>query len=203
MSLWVISVPLIAGSLLYWSLNKKMVVGSNLFKNSFYLNRWLSLFILFSIVFICVFPAYWATGMLGQHRTLNVAYFFFLIMWFTNLTVWYNYYDDRLSIKLKKNRRLYLVTIMIAALIFTGNGYNALKDIFGGSANSFNKEQVKRFKLLSDAQTRKAKDLVLTPISAKPKSLYTYDVTSDPKDWRNQAYNLYFRLDSMGVYLVK
>ncbi|MBL4668448.1 MAG: hypothetical protein JKY30_04215 [Flavobacteriales bacterium] len=87
--LWIVSIPLVLASFIYFQINKKMRDENSLFQNSFYMNRWFSLLILFAIIFICVFPPYWATGILGQHRTLNVAYFFFIITWFVNLTVWY------------------------------------------------------------------------------------------------------------------
>jgi hypothetical protein len=199
--LWIISIPLLAASILYVDFNKKMVVENNFFKNSFYINRWTSIFLLFAIVFICVFPAYWATGMLGQHRTLNVAYFFFLIMWFVNLTVWFNYYNVVLKRALKW--KTYLVCLLLVGICFTGNGYNTLHAIFTGSANSFNKQNQQRFKKLSKTKTYNQKQLILKPIQSKPLCLFTSDITSDPKDWRNQAYNMYFRLDSVEIFLKK
>lgn len=199
--IWIISIPLIIASVLYSSFNKWISFEIFLFKKSFYLNRWVSLVLLFALIFICVFPAYWATGMLGQHRTLNVAYFFFLIFWFINLTVWFNYY--KINVELKNKHKTYMVIVLLVGMYFTGNGYNALNAIFSGSASSFNIQHKERFKKLSKAKTGNQKQLVLKPIDAKPKCLFTSDITSDPKDWRNQAYNMYFRLDSVKIYLEK
>ena len=197
--LWIISIPFIAASILYFEFNKKMVLENKLFKSSFYINRWVSLFLLFSIVFICVFPAYWATGMLGQHRTLNVAYFFFLILWFVNLTVWFNHY--KIAFKITPKWKTYLVCLLLLGICFTGNGYNSLNAIFTGSANLFNAQQKERFKKLVKAPNKKNSKFVLMPIQAKPSCLFTSDITSNPKDWTNNAYNLYFRLDSVEIFL--
>tara|TARA_B100000809_G_C15137470_1_gene531329 strand:+ start:85 stop:1524 length:1440 start_codon:yes stop_codon:yes gene_type:complete len=202
-ALWIASIPLIAASLLYYFLNKNLALENQLFKDSFYLNRRTSLFLLFSIIFICVFPAYWATGLLGQHRTLNVAYFFFIIMWFINLTVWYNYYYHRVKINVRENVKVYLIIGLLVGLCFTGNGYNALEDIFEGTASSFNKEHQDRFKTLSGAKGSNVKYLFLLPIKSKPKCLFVSDITNDSKHWINQAYNMYFRVDSLDIYLSK
>jgi len=190
--LWVASVPLIAASSLYYFLNKKMVKECELFKYSFYLNRWASIFILFAIVFICVFPAYWATGILGQHRTLNVAYFFFLIMWFINLTVWFN--CSKTSVEIKGVQKLVLTIFLVLGICFSGNGYHALIDLFSGTARAFNVQHVDRFERLSSAQDRAWNVLALDLVLAKPKCLFTYDISNNSKDWRNQAYNMYFEL---------
>lgn len=199
--LWVVSVPLIASSVLYFWINKKLVSENDLFGNSFYLNRGVSLFLLFSIVFICVFPAYWATGILGQHRTLNIAYFFFLMMWFVNLTVWLNYYKRNFTLKLSGRQKTGVLLILVFGLCFTGNGYNALHDIFSGSAKAFDVQHVKRFEKLSESHSDGRRELILDPITFKPKCLFTYDITNNPRDWKNYGYNLYFKLGDVDVVL--
>jgi hypothetical protein len=40
----------------------------------------LLLFMYILLLFTSIFPAYWSTGMMGQHRTVNLAYQFFLIL---------------------------------------------------------------------------------------------------------------------------
>ena len=153
------------------------------------------------VVFICVFPAYWATGMLGQHRTLNVAYLFFLVFWFINLTVWVNYYSTTISNTFTLFRTKFFLPVIIFGLVFTGNGYSALDDIFSGKAIVFDKQNSQRINRLQKANNYHQKELRLKPILAKPKCLFTYDISNDPKDWKNQAYNMYFRLDSLDILL--
>ncbi|MDG1477285.1 MAG: DUF6056 family protein [Vicingaceae bacterium] len=199
--LWIFSIPLIVCSLLYVNVNKELSKSQILFSNSFYLSRLSSTFLLFSIIFICVFPAYWATGILGQHRTLNIAYLFFLLAWFVNLTVWLNHYKVKSIINFKI--MLYLFSALIIGIIFTGNGYNTLNDIFAGTAASFNKQHEYRFEELYKAQGLKTNQVSLPQILAKPKCLFTYDIEEEPKDWKNKAYNMYFRLDSVDIFLIK
>ena len=65
--LWVLSVPFIITSFLFVS--KLEQINLNLKENhlNIRLNRWFTLSLLILIIFICVFPPYWATGILGQH----------------------------------------------------------------------------------------------------------------------------------------
>ena len=190
--IWIASVPLIAASSLYFQFNKEMRKNNSLIKNSFYLTRWASLFVLAMITFICVFPPYWATGILGQHRTLNVAYFFFLIMWFVNLTVWCNYYHEKLKFVLTKKIKVTVAGFLFLGILFTGNGYNSLSDIFSGSAKNYDKQMNLRYELLGKT---KSESIAFSQIENKPKCLFVSDITNNPDDWKNQAYNLFFKID--------
>ncbi len=49
---------------------------------------WLSVAGLVLVIPAAVFPAYWETGILGQHRTVNSAYFAFLVLWFVAVAMW-------------------------------------------------------------------------------------------------------------------
>lgn len=191
--IWVFSIPFLAASVLYSKVHMKQT--SHWFINSFYLNKWFSLIILAGLIFICVFPPYWFTGILGQHRTLNVAYFFFLIMWFINLSVWLNHFKwKQVAISPK-----ILFPLLIVGLMFTGNGYNALIDIFSGKATSFNNQLEKRNVVLHNAITSPPNKIIFSPISSKPKTLFVTDIDVDPQFWTNQGYNVYYKLPNTAI----
>lgn len=199
--LWMASIPLFAASFIYFQVNKKVREENQLFKNSFYLNRWGSLLILFGVIFICVFPAYWATGILGQHRTLNVAYFFFLVMWFINLTVWYNHYQHKMRFEFTSSIKTILNILLLVGIVATGNGYNSLKDIFSGSAKKYDIQLKTRFEILDKAKELEEKQVIISQLNAQPKCLFVSDITNNPQDWTRKAYNLYFRIDSTIIVL--
>ena len=198
---WIASIPLICASILYYHFNKKWSSITILFQHSFYLNRWFSLAMLFIIIFICVFPAYWATGILGQHRTLNVAYFFFLIMWFINLSVWFNSFKRTKKIVLSKALIGKFSLLFLIGILFTNNGYYALYDVFSGTAKEYNHHLEKRHKKLFLATQKNPKELKLSALNAKPNSLFIIDITSDPNYWINRGYNDYFNLSETKIYI--
>ncbi len=187
---WTSSVPLLLLSFLYYYLNKKLSEHIPLFVSSFYLSRMYAVIILFGTIFIAVFPPYWATGILGQHRTLNVGYCLFLIMWFINLTVYFNFYKEKLTFVKPASKKLQ-ATMLIATLIalsFSKNSYDVLTDIFYGRAKQFDEQMKERYALLKSPA-----DTVYFPaIQNPPKSLFLYDVTNDPKNWLNHSYTMYF-----------
>ena len=199
--LWLASIPLLASSVLFYWKNRSLSKRYSWFGGSFYLNRWISLSMLFAIIFICVFPPYWATGILGQHRTLNVAYAIFLPIWFINLSVWFNSFGERSLFRFSKKRQLLFGLLFVVGIVFTGNGYNSIKDAFSSSAVQYNIEMNSRFSLLTKEIKGACDSLGLKPLSNQPKCLLEPNLTENPKDWKNQAYNLYFRKDSIKIYI--
>jgi hypothetical protein len=198
---WIASIPLICASILYYSFNNKIKKENILFRNSFYINRWTSLLVLFIVVFICVFPAYWATGILGQHRTLNIAYFFFLLVWFINLTAWFNHFKNIKIWKASNKINLSLMLVFISGILITGNGYNALHDILSGSAKNYNLELSQRHQILNKETGSAQNKVVLPPIISKPKCLYISEISKDPNYWTNQAYNLFFKIKKKKIII--
>ncbi|MBL4668449.1 MAG: hypothetical protein JKY30_04220, partial [Flavobacteriales bacterium] len=85
---------------------------------------------------------------------------------------------------------------LLIGILFTGNGFNVLDDIFSGSASQYNKQLKNRFTNLRGYPKGKRKVVAILPLKVYPKCLFVSDITDNPKDWTNQAYNLYFRIDS-------
>jgi hypothetical protein len=194
---WTASVPLLALSFLYYFLNKKLSEDHHLFSVSFYLSPFYSIAMLFGVIFIAVFPPYWATGMLGQHRTVNVAYYLFLMIWFINLTVCFNFYKNELPVAKVINRRLQtiLLIVTVVALFFSKNGYDLLTDIFYGRAQAYDVQMTARYmQLQAPADT-----IYFDPIQDPPKSLFLYDVKEDPANWLNRSYTLYFECTDKSI----
>ncbi len=194
---WTSSLPLLLLSVLYYYLNKKLVAENRLFAVSFYLSPLYSSMFLFYIIFIAVFPPYWATGILGQHRTLNVAYWLFIILWFINLTVCFNAYKEKLKgIKpLQKQFHTGLIITIIIALAFSKNGYDVITDIFYGKARAYEEQMSDRYHLLQSG----ADTIYFDPVVDPPKTLFLYEVSGDPANWINRCYNLYFECENKQI----
>jgi hypothetical protein len=188
---WVSSVPLLLLSVCYYYLNKKLSEKIPLFSVSFYLSPVYSAGILFLVIFIAVFPPYWSLGMLGQHRTLNVAYHLFLLAWFINLTVFFNRYKVELNaVKPLKQKSLAMIMgIILASFCLTRNGYAVWSDIFYDKAVAYDQQMKERAELMQ-SQTD---TIYFQPIANPPQSLFLYDITGDPGNWLNQSYTLYYQ----------
>ncbi|MBK9060272.1 MAG: hypothetical protein IPL81_10495 [Flavobacteriales bacterium] len=73
---WVLSPALLAFSVLYIPVHRYLLEHVPAMKNVRRLSRWIIALLPFSLVMASTFPAYWGTGLLGQHRTVNVACLF-------------------------------------------------------------------------------------------------------------------------------
>ncbi|MEO8068588.1 MAG: DUF6056 family protein [Flavobacteriales bacterium] len=191
---WMSNPVLLLLSFLYIPAVRSFAQRSPLFAKAFHLKPWMSTLALPAIIFLCAFPAYWGTGILGQHRTVNVAYFFFLPLWFINLTVWDVHVFQRKWVRWPRLTQPMLVGVLVAVLGFFnlyGNGGRASRDLVTGKAARFDGQVGARYPVLE--QARENDDpIVLRAIADPPESLYLLELREDPNDWVNQCYALYF-----------
>ncbi|HET6225917.1 MAG TPA: DUF6056 family protein [Bacteroidia bacterium] len=186
---WVISIPLLLLSIGYFFLNRKLSAQLSLFSRSFYLSPGISISVLFLVIFIAAFPSYWAMGMLGQHRTMNVAYYFFLIFWFINLTVCFNAYSAYELVKPISKRLVGVaIAVILVSFLLTRNGYDLITDLWYNKASGYDQQMIERAELMQiNTDT-----IYFHPMVHPPKSLFLYDITKDSGNWLNLSYSLYF-----------
>lgn len=141
----------------------------------------MALIVFFGILFLCIFPAYWATGILGQHRTLNVASLFFILFLLVLAINKGEYFMKLIPFSFHKKGLFFCVVFLIA-----GNGFMVVLDIFSGRVNSYDKQLTERANII--AKTHSTAKLPL--LANVPKSLFVVDVQQDTSHWINQAYLL-------------
>lgn len=152
--------------------------------------------ILFSVLFIAVFPAYWSTGILGQHRTLNLACFYFHVLWFFTLAIGLNAYLPLSKVKpLSAQYTLMLVLVFFINLIAVKNNGLVLHDIMSKKVHTFDKQMQQRRQSILTAIHNKNESISLASISSKPASIFVYDISSNPDHWLNLAYNRYYNTE--------
>jgi hypothetical protein len=189
-----ISVPLIIFSVGYVGLHRQLTERNIFFLKSFYINRWLSLTLLISVVFISVALPYYATGILGQHRTVNVGYLFFLLLWFINLSVWMNHYQWRVPF-FTTLQKLVLLTLLMMSLTFTNNGYKLLTDIANNKLQQYDSQMRERYEIIKQHQQNPSIKLEFNPIEDAPATLFVLDIDADSTHWTNEGYRLFYKLD--------
>ena len=161
---------------------------------------WMSAAGLLLVVPISVFPAYWETGILGQHRTVNVAYFAFLILWFVTVSLWMALMALMASGDARQGAlrsfaeqwRVALAGLLVAALALTGNSYALDLDLVSGRLAGFDRELTGRDAALGACRDRGERICGVAPIRHRPASFFVLDISADPHDWVNVAYAGYF-----------
>ncbi len=199
--MFVLSPPLWIMSFAWVFIHRKLVIKVPLFQKKFYLHRYISLLLLPLTIFICVFPAYWATGILGQHRTLNVAYWFFIFIWFLNLSVWFSHWGKRISsIQIPKQRTVVLLFVLtFGCFLFVKNGFYCSMDLITGRAKNFDFEMKNRYTLMNSTNDT----IEFIPIKSVPKTISYYEVTDNPSSWLNVCWISYFGKEGEAVVVKK
>ena len=190
---WIISGVLILLSIIYLSFNQFVDYVYKLMLVRFFINRWIALFTLFGVLFLAIFPAYWSTGIMGQHRTVNMAYFYFIFLWFINITLWR---EAILKIKFLSNFRFKKFALILSIMIvgFTNNSLSVWKDLLSQDVGIFNYQLNSRYLLLDSLDKKNTKVQVLPVLTKKPKSIFIYDISTDPNYFPNTCYKSYWNL---------
>ncbi len=145
------------------------------------------------VVPLAAFPAYWATGMLGQQRTMNTAYFAFLVLWFGALTLWATSGSLRARVVCAAavELRLPLAVLLVISLAFTRNTYAIGSDFVTGRFRQFDQEMQERQRALRECRDLERTTCDIDPIRTVPASFFVLDVAENPDDWVNVAYARY------------
>lgn len=190
---WISNLPLILLSFLFIGMISKLRNKIPFFTQHYFFKPWISVLLLGWILFVCIFPPYWGTNILGQHRTVNVACFFFLLYWFICIGMYANKYFEKINFEFIVNKKIrtIIAALSICVFICTKNGYNAFTDILYGRAGKFDTQMQQRFYILSD-KINKNKTIYLKPLAEKPKSLFVLDLSEDSTNWINSCQAKYF-----------
>ena len=192
---WVSSGALLLATVLFAPLAAKWAQTRAPQPSSRSLLIWLAAGLLL-VIPAAVFPAYWETGLLGQHRTVNTAYFAFLVLWFTATAIWVAG-DGRHAHALRQfsnQFRVPLAILLLAALAVTHNSYALGLDLVSGRLANFSREMTSRDAALRACREHSEQTCRLDGIQARPASFLVLDVSADPHDFVNESYARYFEL---------
>lgn len=181
---WMLSVPFIALSLVVY------VYAIDLKKNitdriPFPLPLLFALFIVFAAAFL----PYMATGILGQHRTLNYVLPFFVLLWLMAVVNAGNNFP--VSNSLAALRRPMFSTILLAASLLSfavwGNGFALSKDLQSGAMASYKAEFFER-----QLNIATAKEKGIPALVRRPASLSVVDAKADTAYWVDKCITNYY-----------
>jgi hypothetical protein len=191
---WVSSGPLLVASVLWLSQAGRLGPAPELRQRRLHLMLCVAGILL--VVPLSTFPAYWATGMLGQHRTMNTAYFAFLILWFIALGLWSAADSARAGAvrAAAVTLRTPLTLVLLMSLALTQNSYAVGADLMSGRFSRFDERMRQRNLTLRHCREAGRATCEIDPIEIAPASFFVLDISADPRDWVNVAYARYFGL---------
>jgi hypothetical protein len=150
--------------------------------------------LLMLLVPIATFPAYWETGTLGQHRTADVAFFAFLVIWFAAIPFWLSAADarGRSLHQFAESWRSLLAVMFVIAIGLTGNTYTVGTELLNGELRRYDAAMHDRYAQLERCRSDAPPVCELTPIPEAPASFSVVDVGPSAAYWVNVAYARYF-----------
>ncbi len=200
-TIWVLSPALLALSFLYIHVHDRIKAYVPLMAASFFLRPIQSAFLLVVITAACVFPLYWSTNVLGTYRTLNVAYFFFLPLWFINLTVWINHgwLDILLHRPMTRGIAIGCSIVAVLSIGFMRNGYRACGDLLEGRASRFDAEMMDRYAQFTNADNGM---VTMHDLTDPPRTLCVFRQSGNDRRWMNSCEARYFGVDEGRVIML-
>jgi hypothetical protein len=149
---------------------------------------------LFFVVFIGSFLPYFATGMLGQHRTINFVFFFFILLWVLFLLSVSNKFLLHQKLKPLKNERVIagLLAVSIFLMVITGNGIKIISDL---KHDNFKKYETAFYQ--RQQVTLQNTEIPFKSLEVIPFTFSVVDVRSDTSWWVDKCMKKYYLENKM------
>jgi hypothetical protein len=182
MAQWMLNVPFVL-------LSAVVIANAGKLKSSIQADYRLLLLAILLIVFCGSFLPYFATGMLGQHRTINYVFFFFILLWLLFLLSVSARFDlpDKLQPLQKNSTTTLLLLTCILLMAITGNGVKLLSDIKHGTFSRYDTAFYKRQTVVLQSPYKPIKKLETIPATFS-----IVDVRSDTTWWVDKCMKKYY-----------
>ena len=162
---------------------------------SYFLHPKWALFILFSILFISLFPSFYIQNNMIADRSLNVIYFYFIISALYTIMCFLIFVKNKYAFEIKLNKSSKIALILIA-VIFTFSDSpitNAYEDLVNGKAYLYNNQIKGRFEMIENSTEKK---VIVPALTRKPQTIYQdifMGLTPDLNNWKNQDISEYYQ----------
>jgi hypothetical protein len=185
MATWIFHPVMLTASILFILFDRRYGLSER-----FTIHPLAAAFLLVSVIFLLMVLPYWATGTLGQHRTVNVACFVFIFGWSFTLGR-LDHHMGRRPWPVPLNARVVFGAWVIACMAF-GNGLRLNQDLWNGSFAAFDRAAFVRYRHITYALETGTLDRI-PPVPALH-SLRIFDPGPDPEHWANRSLVEYLRL---------
>lgn len=147
------------------------------------------------LVFLCMFLPYWSTGLLGQHRTVNVACLVFLVLWPFLLAALDDGFFQRKgwSIPLMDARSKPWMYALLAFFLVVHKWDGALtRDLLDGTARRYDQAMRMRHDRMKEAVRVGLEEIVLPRAEPIPRSMRVLGPGPDPNAHWNRVMAAYY-----------
>lgn len=188
---WLTNPALILGTILFIPAGAELSERNALFKRHFDFHPLIALLILLFIVFLGFFPAYWSLGILGQHRSVTLVFFLFLLGWFLNVMMWTAYVQRKFGWTVARLPvYVYVICLLLIplSLLATNNTSETIQDLASGRAARYDMQMKERYSQIERCRQRGQSPCTIKRLVDLPTSItsaYMDTLTpSDPQYWQ-------------------
>lgn len=155
-----------------------------------------------------LFPALWAALLLAltgigfainhyplPERAESIVWLVFLLGWYPSFIILLHYVVGDIACALVGRAKRFLVILLVVCMAGSPNVFEAFKDSYRGIR--YWREMNARLNLIKDAKQSAIADLKIPSLSRPPRTLFTTEITSDPKNFRNACLAEYYGLKSI------
>lgn len=148
-------------------------------------------------------PPVFAMGYPGDGRLWNILWFSFVLLLLLNVFYWVGWVQRAFAKKggLPKEQVLMPLALLSFCLciLFTVTTSDAsvniaLSSLKNGEAQAYHQEMKSRLTLYKD---KRLQNIVVEPLSVRPRALVFEDITADPENWKNDALCNYYQKESI------
>ena len=189
---WLTQTPLLLFSVIW------LIILSHLSRDArkyFIVPGWYSVLLTIGILSAQLFPSYYGVGIEPTPRVINCVYLYFILGWFYNIGVLFQYVEHfvRNSVQWLESKYVYvaLLTLILIATSFLGsrNIKYVYSDILKGTAANYSKELDERYETILAS---KDSVVYLSTLKHVPLTLYVDDITTNREHWWNKCLAGYF-----------
>jgi hypothetical protein len=188
---WLSNPALILGTILFIPVAARLSEKNELFKRHFHFHPLIALFLLLVIVFMGFFPAYWSLGILGQHRSVTLVFFLFLVGWFLNAAMWTAWLRQKRGWAVASLPvYVYVICLLLIplSLLATNNTSETIQDLATGRAPRYDKQMSDRYSHIERCSKTGESPCVIKMLTDLPTSItsdYINELTpGDAQYWK-------------------
>jgi hypothetical protein len=184
-ALWVLH-PMVLLTALAWALYDR----NRGFTRTWRIPVWSPVLHSLVLVLLIMFMPFWSTGMLGQHRTVNVALAVFLPGWFLTIGLLFR------RITLPAWRETAPVRVLVPALgvvaLVVGTGWHLSHDLLSGRLARYDRAMLDRYSRITEAVDQGREEVVLPDLEPMPRAFTILHARVGEIPWLDGVVVLYF-----------
>lgn len=190
---WLLHTPLLFFTAFFVAMSGKWL-DKRLPHRLFEVHPAFSLLIWLGVVAVGIFPGYYGVGIAPPPRTINVVYWFFLLGWFYNLLAIMHRWQWRAQ-AVPFYAKVVMGVMVLYSLTQNPNVRMLYGDLLKGRAAQYHNAMQARYQQIEQGRTLQIVEV--DSLSVRPKSLFTEDISSNPKFLWNTCQAEYWGIKAM------